>query len=402
MTLNRLFFHFLPRFSRSGLLALVLALLFTISIATAQTNSLTVEETALNPDGLGYEINLSPDGKIVLSDFDGGEIRIYTADGSQAVIYSGLGRVSDARADTNGTIWYIEDGRQCLGELNPATGAVKCWELPLAPDSSNIFYGTTLDGAGRVWVSDLANPILFRFDSATTKVCALDASSLTSDGGYYLMFDNNKEILWFTDHTNYSLLSFNENVDQLSSYAVTDWDFVIEGIINDEQGGVWFTDSNIGSIGHLIRTETEETLFRYPIPSDDTGIYMLTMENKRVWFTAENASSGTVGVLDPSLVTVSETAFTKVTQSGAPFNCLDAHLKVEFIAGRTELTPDWIASGYEQIDAPQGWSIFRMLNYSSPWGIQYSDGVLWIVDQGNQELARHIFEQYVYIPLINR
>jgi len=273
MTLNRLFFHFLPRFSRSGLLALVLALLFTISIATAQTNSLTVEETALNPDGLGYEINLSPDGKIVLSDFDGGEIRIYTADGSQAVIFSGVGLVSDARADTNGTIWYIEEGRQCLGEMNPINGEVKCWELPLAPDSSNIFYGTTLDGAGRVWVSDLANPILFRFDSATTKMCALDASSLTSDGGYYLMFDNYNEILWFADYTNYRLLSFNENDNQLSSYKVTNGNFKIEGIISDQEGGVWFTDSFNGSIGHLVRTGTEETLYQYPIPAGDSDFF---------------------------------------------------------------------------------------------------------------------------------
>jgi len=101
-------------------------------------------------------------------------------------------------------------------------------------------------------------------------------------------------------------------------------------------------------------------------------------------------------------MTVSETAFTKEIFPGPSFTCQDAVLIEEFTAARTELTPDWISKYYEQIVAPEGWSIYSMPAYFFPWGIQYSDGVLWIVDQGNQKLARHIFEQYVYIPLIKR
>jgi len=402
MSFFRFFLYIVPRFSRSGVLAIVLTLLLTISNATAQTNILAVKETSLNPDGLGYEINLAPEGKIVLSDLEAGEIRVYTADGSQAVIYSSLGRASDARADINGTIWYIEDGRQCLGELNPATGEVKCWEFPVVSGSLNTFYGTTLDEAGRVWVVDLNHPILFRFDSSTSKMCELDTSSLASNFGYYLVFDSINGNLWFADPVNYRLLSFNENANQLSSYEVMDWDFAIQGIISDEQGGVWFTDSFNGSIGHLVRTETEETLYRYPIPAGDSALNMLSKENERIWYTAGDVSSGTVGMLDSALTTASETEFTKEIFSGPSFTCQDAVLFVEFTAIRTEFTPDWISKDYEQIVAPVGWSIFSMPAYFFPWGIQYSNGVLWIVDQGNQKLARHVFEHNVYIPLIKR
>jgi virginiamycin B lyase len=62
--------------------------------------------------------------------------------------------------DRKGNIWFTEAGRNQLGRLEPATGAIQVFSLP---DPQALTMEITSDEQGSLWVTSFTPGLLFRF-----------------------------------------------------------------------------------------------------------------------------------------------------------------------------------------------------------------------------------------------
>jgi hypothetical protein len=333
----------------------------------------TFWETDLNPDGYAYEINSGLDGTLWISDYSAGEIRAYQPSSNLMTIYADLGLVSDARPDGEGNVWFIDQGTDRLGKLNPFTGELLYWQL-----GTNISpFGTTIDPQNRIWVSLTNNSNLYLLTPGEEDegvLCTLDLIESGFNGSYYVVDESGT--VWLGGNTQvYRLIEVSESQYQLVKYTPSgSMAFSAEGLLGDGDGGLWFADSSTNkAIVHLDVT-SGGSFNQFAIPR---GIpYMLTRQNDLIWFSGQEP--GVLGSLDPFNLTPNVN-FVNISESTLEPAC-DAITATTGIATKTSETPIWVESSYP-IETTIGWSVIDFGEDSHPWGIVITGGSLWMVDQ---------------------
>jgi streptogramin lyase len=363
--------------NRFVILYVIIFLLFLIPInhfpVSGDITSQTFWETDLNPDGYAYEINSGLDDTLWISDYSAGEIRAYQPTSNLMTIYSDLGLVSDARPDGEGNVWFIDQGTDQLGKLNPSNGEIQYWEL----GSINTPFGTAIDLQGKILVSLRNSHFLLRFDPGDAdegSLCSLDLSATDFNGSYYLV-DQSGTIWLGGTSLIHRLVKVNENQYQLTQFEPQgSLTFSVEGLLADETGGLWFTDSQNRSILHLNPNAIGGAQFsRYSVPAGTP--YMLTSQNDLIWFTGQ---TGVVGSLNPSALTPENHAI-DITETIVEPSCVPLTASTGNATVSTE-TPVWVEAVYP-LESITGWNIVDLGEDSYPWGITISDGSLWAIDQ---------------------
>jgi streptogramin lyase len=74
----------------------------------------------------------------------------------------------DAIVDKDGMVWYGDFGSQYLGVLNPKTGAIKEYPIPLTkPGAATGFLDMNFDPDGNIWLGMMMQGVMQRFDPRT-------------------------------------------------------------------------------------------------------------------------------------------------------------------------------------------------------------------------------------------
>ena len=250
-------------------------------------------------------------------------------------------------------VWFTEDGPGKIGNLNPATGEVKEWDIP----DNGKAWALASDSYGFIWFTDYANDRLGRLNPYTGEII-LYGIPTSSSQPYGIAIDSKGDV-WFAEHAQNRLgrfspdsLTFEEFVRPTGGSV---WDVAIS-----EDGKIWFTDDAGNKICRLdpsqalatttvseISTASKTTTTEMPLsstittssiattvksdvsttrttaPTTVTTTYGLT-ETVKVLKTSTTTSTTsyiptTVTVLGDLTVTVTNTASTHTVTSTTPY-----------------------------------------------------------------------------------
>ena len=227
----------------------------------------------------------------------------------------------DAVVDSEGMVWYADFALPHLGKLNPRTGEVVEYELPLLkpgfPRGGN---GIAFDKEGNVWIALMHQGAVVKFDKRTQKFATWSPSGKYDNkygrvahlGLNYLRNGQEKLVVWFTNNTMQLAHKLDPETGRVDSYElyeslpggrqlegakgiVTKPGHSIYGIAADSLGNGYFTDLAGSNIGKVDFKTGKVTLYPTPTPkSAPKRIYMDAQD--RLWFGEEDGNR--IGVFD--------------------------------------------------------------------------------------------------------
>jgi streptogramin lyase len=356
-----------PKVLLSLVLAVAALLLTLFGIAGAA--GIPANETALNPEGQAWEVNLDSQGTLWVSDLAAGEIWSFnTASGARTIYHVG-GAPSDARGDGAGLVWWADFDSGRLSRLSTSTLQVTIWEIP---DSIGL-YSTAIDGSGDVWVSDSYEPLLYKLDPDTNQICSYRVPDFALSE--YLYADG--QAIWFGD-------TGNQRIVRLQGSVFDWWDLPAgsypQDVEPDGDGLVWWTDGVQMVTGRL--DPIGDTITTFTPPATGTPA-MLTLSAGRVWYSQR--FPGQVVMLDPLAAKGDTADVTTGSHEVAPA-CKELLPLAPVTATATSGQASWTGQTYETVLDEKGWTIYNIPTQSAPWGIVAASKI-WLVDQGRQVLG---------------
>jgi hypothetical protein len=238
MELKRLRALLLSLFTSLTLVALLLLVTMqteaTLIGAGDSATAASPEESGLNANGSAFEINIGPDGYLLISDYDAGEIWQVNPATAAYTLYQNIQSPSDARRDGDGFIWWGDGFQGRFGRLNPTSGQANWWTAP----GSNGLFGSQLND-GDFWSMSWDESYLFGFEPDASRLCTY---TLPLDGmASYPQFNGGS--IWLGDENNDVLLSLDPQSAQFTSWPLPDNSMPL-GLAFDQAGALWYADTN--------------------------------------------------------------------------------------------------------------------------------------------------------------
>jgi virginiamycin B lyase len=220
----------------------------------------------------------------------------------------------DAVVDADGMVWFTHFGELFLGKLDPKTGKVSEYPLPVIKPGYPI--GTLdleTDKAGNLWVSMMYQGGVAKFDKTTgtfqtwkvpqdwqtdaTQQAFLTPTSSDVDGKVWVKNSDRAQILRLDPATGQweNLGSFK---DPITNRTITSY-----GIPADHENNLYLLDFSSSTIGKLDAKTGKLTAYRGAIPSSRPRRGRVDEQN-RLWF-AEYAGNA-IGMLDPKTEQIQE------------------------------------------------------------------------------------------------
>ena len=151
----------------------VAILLIFAGLVIASPFLLSALETALNPAGQAYELNLDPSDNLIITDYGANEIWQLNPVTNNYTVYHGALSAADAHVDSTGNIWWTDVDGNRLGRYDITNDMVTLWPFL----DAQALLGLTIDDQDRVWLSDSFGPTLYRVDLTASEVCTYTFSS---------------------------------------------------------------------------------------------------------------------------------------------------------------------------------------------------------------------------------
>jgi streptogramin lyase len=191
----------------------------------------------------------------------------------------------------NGVAWYSSFGEQFLGRLDPNTGEVKEYPLPLVkPDSPRGTLGLRPDKDGNLWIGMLFQGSVAKFDvkKETFQVWTLPPnlmkgySQLTETAPQWHHVDNK---LWIIDSGEYSVkrLDLTSGTWEMFQPFGDEPHYNVYDVITDPQNNVYFTNMGREHIGRIDAKTKEITLYQTPSRRSQPRRGMMDPQG-RIWF----------------------------------------------------------------------------------------------------------------------
>ena len=174
-----------------------------------------------------------------------------------------------------GTVWYSNFGEQTLGELDPRTGKVTEYPLPLLkPDAPTGSLNLEFDPAGNPWVAMMYQQAVATLDRKTGRVTTYPLAVEHQNPKVQIgMLDpRNSNVdgkVWFSEGGSRTLFRLDpktgtmEQIDQFRSVPknVAHAEY---GIVSDPQNNIWFFDFADRNVGRTDKSTGATTLFAVP------------------------------------------------------------------------------------------------------------------------------------------
>jgi streptogramin lyase len=223
---------------------------------------------------------------------------------------------SFAVIDKHGMIWYADFLAPVVGRLDPRTGRVKEWPLPLVkpgfePGSLCLKVGPD----GNIWIARSFQGAVARFDPKTEKVTTwsepTEYRNIHSRVSYLAPTPQGK--VWFSDTFNRTLNLLDPASGKVTAWpGFPDWKWSWENdagsgthgkkavghfpysLGSDSRGWGYFTDEAGGNIGEI---DPEGHITLYPVPTDNAGPRLMHIDSgDRIWFGEDHAAK--IGMFD--------------------------------------------------------------------------------------------------------
>ena len=186
----------------------------------------------------------------------------------------------DVVVDPKGTgaVWYSNFGEQTLGELDPRTGKVTEYPLPLLkPDAPTGSLDLEFDPSGNPWVAMMYQQAVATLDRATGKVTVypLDPAHQNPKVQIGMLDPRNSNVdgkVWFSEGGTRTLFQLDPasgkmaQIDQFKDVPknVAHAEY---GIVSDPQNNIWFFDFADRNVGRTDKVTGVTTLFAVPTPA---------------------------------------------------------------------------------------------------------------------------------------
>jgi virginiamycin B lyase len=218
--------------------------------------------------------------------------------------------------DKDGQIWYADFLAPIVGRLDPKTGKVKEWPLPLVkPGFEPGSLCLKLDAKGTVWIARSFQGAVASFDPKTEKVTTWsepkEYRNIHSRVSYLAATPQGK--IWFSDTFNRTLNLLDPATGKVSGWpGFPDWKWSWENdmgsgshgkkaighfpysIGSDSRGWGYFTDEAGGNIGEI---DPDGHVTLYPVPTDNAGPRLMHVDSEdRIWFGEDHAAK--IGMFD--------------------------------------------------------------------------------------------------------
>ena len=201
----------------------------------------------------------------------------------------------DVRTDRDGKVWYSDFVENFLGELDPKTGALKEYPIPV---SKAAFPAGTLDleadGNGNLWLALMFQTGLARFDmtSKTFKIFPLPGD-LNDDAMQQSMVmpgsANADGKVWTNDVARQSIMRLDlktgayERIDPFA-FLAKGHTHAPYGMAADPDNNLYFMDFGGEAIGRVDAKTLAPTIF--PTPTEKSRPRRTTLDDQgRLWFT---------------------------------------------------------------------------------------------------------------------
>src|SRR5215813_5277596 len=208
----------------------------------------------------------------------------------------------DVIVDSQGIAWYASFGEQILGKLEPKTGKVTDYQLPLLkPKMPTGSLAVRFDEDENIWLGMQFQGGVAKFDKKTEK---FQTWSLPAElnGDHVQVNQVSPEHhkvdgkVWLQDAGTYTVLRLDEKsgkFEVFEPYKIPRPN--IYDVISDPQNNVYFTVFGRGDIGHIDGKTGKITTYPTPTPASAPRRGMIDSQG-RLWF-GEN-SANRIGMFD--------------------------------------------------------------------------------------------------------
>src|SRR5439155_19683794 len=222
----------------------------------------------------------------------------------------------DVIVDAQGTAWYSSFGEQYLGRLDPRSGKVTEFAIPLAkPGFPTGMLGLRSDRDGNLWLGNMYQAQIVKFDRKTQKFTTwklapeqnIDAAQLNMVSPQYAQVDGK---VW-TQNNGFAGV---HRLD-IASGKIETWEpfkhapkgepHNIYDVVPDSQNNAWFTDFRQRHIGRIDAKTGEVKLYEMPATTAVTAPRRGMMDAQdRLWFGQYRGDK--IGMLDTKTGTFKE------------------------------------------------------------------------------------------------
>lgn len=427
------------------IIPLLICLWLLIGFTAPASAMIPVGEAELIPTGLPgqnlYEVNADGAGNVWVTDINGEIWQVEATSGKYTrytVTYptvSGISFPSPVDARGAGDYFYWADNSaNLLGRAKVSDGSYLVWPVTVNAEAVGGFYGTAVDGAGRLWATDWYVPRLFSLEiglDGKGNLCRYDLQASTTVN--YLSYRDGS--LWFSVSTSGDPTPVPPNPPTPADYRFFRLDVTPPsadakkldywtlpdgsdpfGLAAVDSGHVWFADQGKNEINQIVLGASSTSLLHYPVPNDPANIasqtypWMLALQGSKVWLTGKTPEI--IGLLDPAAVTPTETTLAAGSRALTP-DCATVD-PVTFALGEATSfakatgTLSWTGRDYTTILFSAGWKYFQV-PADDPigpyvWGIAAVGPDVFVVDNGRSKLLKTSEPPSfnVYLPLIQR
>ncbi len=201
----------------------------------------------------------------------------------------------DVVVDSGGIAWYSSFGEQNLGRLDPKTGKVTEFAIDVhKPGFPTGLLGLRADRAGNLWLGNMYQATIVKFDPRTTKFTTwklpseqnIDAAQINMVSPQHAHVDGK---VW-TQNNGFAGV---HRLD-VASGKIETWEpfksapkgepHNIYDVIPDSQNNAYFTDFRQRHIGRIDAKTGEVKLFTIPTPASAPSPYDVTIDkNEEAW-----------------------------------------------------------------------------------------------------------------------
>lgn len=192
--------------------------------------------------------------------------------------------------DNDGALWVTGSGNNTLASLNPVTGEVKEYSLPLTgtiPPTRVAAYGAAMDSKKNVWYTKLNEGVFGKVDARTKKITQYRMPEDYS-GPRRLSVDS-RDRLWIPEYSTNRITRFDPKTGAFKSYDLPEaGDYPYALRVDGATDIVWICGTGSNSLYRFDPAREKFTQFRLPSPMAFTRQLSVDHRTGDVWTSYSN------------------------------------------------------------------------------------------------------------------
>ncbi|OFW36337.1 MAG: hypothetical protein A3J28_03320 [Acidobacteria bacterium RIFCSPLOWO2_12_FULL_60_22] len=265
----------------------------------AQSKSLRLNGIVNGPDNKLWFMDGGPNRRWLQYDTKTKEFNVFNT----PKLKNGTAGGNTMRVHPNGSVWLNNIGANQVIRLEPATKQFTVWDVPAGVKAGRNAtpYGMAIDGAGKVWFIENSMNLMGRVDPVTGKVEEFEIpvkNSVARKGGT----DANGNP-WIALHGAGKLMKIDYKTTKMTVYSPpTENSGVYSVSVDMKHNLVWFSQQHVDKIARF--DPKTETFVEFPLPSAESDMRRIEVDQNnpnRIWWTGNLANRmGYIELIDGS------------------------------------------------------------------------------------------------------